>query len=153
MQRRHHRRAGRQTIIDDDHDAPLRIDRWPSQRIQRAPRFQSIHRRGFSCANHAASPPDGSIGHTTSRALVDRADRVFLIPLRTQLVHERHPELAVQFVGNQRAHRHRAARNRQHQRILATIAGERLRELARRIETIIENHGFPFSAAAAAVRS
>jgi hypothetical protein len=90
----------------------------------------------FSLARYEASAVRRDVGPA---GLVHRAHREFGAPGRAQLLHQHHVELAFELGGDDPAHFHRAAGDREHQRVAAAIGGERLGQAPAGVDTGIEN--------------
>jgi hypothetical protein len=83
----------------------------------------------------------GVLGDVAPAGLVDGTDREFGIARRAELAREHDVELAVQRIGNDLAHRRRAAWNREHDRLLAAPGVEPAGELPAGVEAVTEDHG------------
>ena len=142
VQRRDHRGAGRQPIVDDDDHAARRIDRRARGRVRRAP---SLHRRPFH--GHLSTDVVGRgacglriLADVGPAGFVDGADRVLGIAGSVQLPREHDVEFSAEALCDQPAHRHRPARNGQHERICAPPRMQRARELFGGVDAVAVDH-------------
>ena len=96
VQRRDHRRAGREAVVDDDDDAARRIDRRARGRVRGAPPLHRRQLRGDLRADVVRRRARGLriFADVGPAGLVDGADRVLGIAGRVQLPREHDVEVA-----------------------------------------------------------
>ena len=142
VQRRDHRGAGCQTVVDDDHDAPGRVDRRADRRVLGASAPDGLHLRAFFGLEVVRI---GAVGLCERRdispaAFIDRTHRQFALVGRAQLAHQHHVELAVQPLGDGAGHRHRTAGYRQHERVPTPVGLEPLGQPGSSV-VAVDEHG------------
>ena len=130
-QRGHHGRAGREAVVDDDHDAPGRIDRRADRRTARGAGASSSPRRSRgrgSRASRRRGPRrrrrSSSRSSTAPIANSGNWGRILRVSIDVEVAAER--------VGDDLAHRHRPARIAQTKRVGGHVPRRELPGDARR---------------------
>jgi hypothetical protein len=138
IQRDHHRRAGGEAVVDHDHGAAVHVGWRDGQTPVGAPLGQrlALARDGFPQPVGIGADLGGILGDPRVAGLVDRADREFRLAGRAELAHHHHVEVGVEAASDLARHRHRAARDAQHQRAPAAQVRQRGGEVMGCIEAI-----------------
>lgn len=140
-QRRDHRRAGRDAVVEHDGDASGGLDRRARGAVTLASRAEGLALRRDLPLQIVLGPEPGRLGIEICRAvLVNGSDREFRIERRAQFAHQHDIQVAVQRARDEGAHRHRAARNGEDERMASTVLAETFGEKFSSLRTILEWH-------------
>ncbi len=146
-QRRDHRRTGGNPVVEHDNDATGGIDRRSGGLVLLPPPSQAGQLDRPLSLEIPAIPQVPELGIEIDRpCLIDGSDGELRVVRRPELVDEHHVKVSAQGVRNDLSHEHCAARDRQHQRMLASIWLQLARQELSSFRSIFEWHGAdPFS--------
>jgi hypothetical protein len=128
------RGAGRDPVIDDNRDPPLGRERRPIAQVILPPPLdlgELACLLGFDIARAWRDASHDILVQDELRILAidHRAERQLLMPRRADLAHQQHIEGRGERLGDFKADRHAAARQRQHERPILPTGCQRSREL------------------------
>lgn len=123
VQRGGHGGPGGQAVVHHDDDAPGHLQRRAYRRVLRAPLVDQLQLPALFGGDvmRIGARRCGVRRQVGPAALIDRADGVFGLVGRAQLAHQHQVQLSLQRLGDALRHGHGAARNGQHQGVLAGI--------------------------------